>query len=117
MMIANTVTVLIGLFLAFAAIFSAPPGEMNNPQLAVAAALVFSCAFFARRTDKMRWQSSTSFFLAGVLGLLAASRAYFGESLVSPFWIILLSGIALAIAALWAMLYRAEQEPAGIALL
>ena len=112
-MIANALTVLIGFFLAFSAIFSSPPGAMDNTQLAIAAALAFICAFFTRRSDKMRWQSPTSLFLAVVLGLLAASRAYFAAETVSPFWIILLAGIVLALAALWSILYRPGAEEAS----
>jgi hypothetical protein len=61
----------------------------------------------------MGWQSKTSLTLAVLLGLLAASRAYFADTLVSPFWIILLAGIAVAIAALWSILYRPDSAPAA----
>jgi hypothetical protein len=108
-MIANAVTVAIGLWLAYSAIFSTPAGEMNNIKLVIAAAVIVVCALFARRSDRMNWQSSTSIALGLLLGLLAAARAYFDESPLPPFWIILLAGITIAIAALWSILYRRDQ--------
>lgn len=113
-MIANALIVVIGLWLASRAIFSTPAGEMNNIQLAIAAAVIVACAFFARRSDHMRWQSTTSITLGVLLGLLAGGRAYFAESPVAPFWIILLAGIAIAISALWSILYRRDQAAESI---
>ncbi len=107
-MIANAITVLIGLWLAYSAIFSTPSGEMNNIQLAIAAAAIFVCAIFARRSDSMGWQSKTNLALGMVLGLLAALRAFYGEAPVPPFWVILLSGITVATTALWSILYRPD---------
>lgn len=108
-MIANAITIVIGLWLAYCAIFSTAPGEMNNIQLAVAAAVVVVCAFFARRSDAMRWQGTTNIAVGLVLGLLAAERAYLGETPLAPFWILLLGGIAVAIMALWSILYRPDR--------
>ena len=59
-MIANGASVLIGLWLAYGAIFSAPPGNVNNIQLAIAAILIMGCAIAARYAGKMIWQSSKS---------------------------------------------------------
>lgn len=105
-MIANAAIILIGLWLAYGAIFLTPAGQMNNSLLAASAAIIVVCAYFARRTDAMAWQSKATVALGLVLGLLAATRAYYGESPLSAFWIILLSGIAVAIMALWSILYR-----------
>lgn len=114
-MIANAVTVIVGVWLAFRAIFSTPPGEMNNIELAIAAGIVIVCAIVSRRSDAMAWQSKTNVALGVVLGLLAALRVYSGETPVSPFWIILLGGIAVAITALWSILYRPGSEASSAA--
>jgi len=105
-MIANSVTVLVGLFLAYGAIFSTPPGNVNNIQLAIAAVVVIGCAIVGRLTNKKSWQSSTNLALGAILPLLAAARAYFDQALVPSFWVMLLGGIAVAIMALWSILYR-----------
>jgi hypothetical protein len=71
-MIPNAITILIGLWLAYCAIFSTPPGEMNNIQLAIAAIVIVVCAVMARLNDKMSWPGTTNVALGLVLGLLAA---------------------------------------------
>lgn len=107
-MIANGASVLIGLWLAYGAIFSAPPGNVNNIQLAIAAILIMGCAIAARYAGKMIWQSSTNLALGAVLALLAAARATFDQAAIPSFWVILLGGIAVAISALWSILYRED---------
>lgn len=113
-MIANALAVAIGLWLTYSAIFSKPAGEMNNIELAIAAAVIVVCAFISRRSDRMNWQSTTNIALGLLLGLLAAGRAYFTETPLSPFWTILLTGIAVAILALWSILYRRDQAAGSI---
>ena len=107
-MIPNTVTVVIGIWLAYSAIFSNPAGEMNNIQLAIAAIVIVACGVMARVSDKMSWPGTTNIALGLVLGLLAAVRAYSAQTPMAPFWIILLCGIAVAITALWSILYRPD---------
>jgi hypothetical protein len=105
-MIAHSVTALVGLFLAYCAIFSTPPGNLNNIQLVIASVLVIGCAIVGRLTNKKSWQSSTNLALGAILALLAAARAYFDQASVPSFWVILLGGIAVAIMALWSILDR-----------
>ena len=107
-MIGNLLNILIGLWLAYSTIFASPAGDMNNVSLAVAAVAVVLCAVWARRTDRMRWQSGTNIVLAAVLSVVAVVRWVIGVAPLVCFWIILLSGIAVAIAAMWSMLYRPE---------
>jgi len=107
-MIPNAVTVVIGLWLAYSAIFSTPAGEMNNLQLAIAAAVIVVCGVIARLSDKMSWPGTTNIVLGLVLGLLAGVRAYSAQTPMAPFWTILLCGIAVAIAAFWSILYRPD---------
>jgi len=105
-MIANGLTVLIGLGLAYGAIFSTPSGNLNNILLAIASALIIGCAIVGRLINRVSWQSSTNLVLGAILALLAAARATFEPTSVPSFWVILLAGIAVAIMALWAILYR-----------
>src|SRR5262252_7347199 len=98
-MIGNLLNILAGLWLAYRAIFANPAGNMNNAALAVAAVAVVVFAVWARQTDHMRWQSGTNIVLAAMLIVVAP---------LVCFWIILLAGIAVAIAAMWSILYRPE---------
>ena len=107
-MIGNLLNILIGLWLAYSTIFASPAGDMNNVSLAVDAVAVVLCAVWARRTDRMRWQSGTNIVLAAVLFVVAVVRWVIGVAPLVCFWIILLVGIAVAIAAMWSMLYRPE---------
>ncbi len=107
-MIPNAISVVIGLWLAYSAIFSTPAGEMNNLQLAIAAVVIVVCAVMARLGNTMRWPGTTNIALGLILGLLAGVRAYAVQSPMAPFWIILLCGIAVAITALWSILYRPD---------
>ena len=50
-MVANFATILIGLWLAYRAIFSLPPGEVNHTELVVAGVALILLALWARRTD------------------------------------------------------------------
>ena len=72
----------------------------------VVAVIVF--AVWARQTDFLGWQSATNIVLGVVLVLVAATRWAIGVAPLVSFWIILLVGIAVAIAAMWSMLYRPE---------
>jgi hypothetical protein len=105
-MIGNLLNILAGLWLAYSAIFANPAGNMNNTSLAVVAVAVIAFAVWARQTDRMRWQSGTNIALAAVLFVVAVVRWVIGVAPLVCFWIILLTGIAVAIAAMWSMLYR-----------
>jgi hypothetical protein len=58
-MIGNLINVLLGLWLAYCAIFANPPGDTNIAALAASAVAVIACAAWARRTDPMAWPSGT----------------------------------------------------------
>jgi hypothetical protein len=107
-MIGNLLNILVGLWLAYSAIFANPAGDMNNASLAVAAVAVVVFAVWARQTDRMRWQSGTNIVLAAVLFVVAVVRWVISVAPLVSFWIILLVGIAVAIAAMWSMLYRPD---------
>ena len=107
-MIGNLLNVLVGLWLAYSAIFANPAGAMNNAALAAAAIAVVVFAVWARQSDYLGWQSGTNIVLAGVLLAATVVRWLIGMAPLVCFWIILLVGIAVAIAALWSMLCRPE---------
>ena len=107
-MIANFVTILVGLWLVYRAIFSIPAGELSQTEMIVDGVAVILLALWARRTDFMGWQSGTSIVLGLIiLALVAVPRAVGVEPLVS-FWMILLIGITVAIVAMWSILYRPD---------
>ena len=100
-MIGNLLNVLVGVWLVYSAIFATPAGNMNN-----VAVIVF--AVWARQNDPMGWQSGTNLVLGTVLLLVAAVRWAVELAPLVCFWMILLVGIAVAILAMWSMLYRPE---------
>jgi len=119
-MIANAATVLIALWLVYRAIFSVPAGDMSQVELTAAGIAVILLALWARRTDFMRWNSWTDIVLAVLLLLLAAAHRLVGVDPLVSFWMLLLIGIAVAISAMWSILYRPnsavesrQQEGAG----
>jgi len=105
-MIGNLFNILIGLWLAYSAIFANPAGAMNNVALAAAAIAVIVFAVWARQTDPLGWQSGTNIVLAVVLLVVAVLRWLIGVAPLVSFWVVLLAGIAIAIAAMWSVLYR-----------
>jgi hypothetical protein len=105
-MSANAAIVMIGLWLCYRAIFSIPAGEMGDAEIAAAGMATIALAAWARRSDAMLWPSATNIALGGVVMLLAAVGRVARFDPLAAFWIILLAGIALAIVALWSILYR-----------
>ena len=106
-MIGNLLNILVGLWLAYSAIFANPAGALNNAALAAAAIAVIVLAVWARQTDRMRWPSATNIVLGVVLLVVALVRWVIGVAPLVSFWILLV-GIAVAIAAMWSILYRPE---------
>jgi len=111
-MIANFATILIGLWLAYRAIFSISAGNMNQVELVAVGVGVILLALWARRTDSMTWQSGTTIALGVFILILAAADWAVGVDPLISFWIILLSGITSAIVAMWSILYRPEMVQA-----
>jgi len=77
-MVGNLLNILVGLWLAYSAIFANPAGAMNNAALAAAAVAVVFFAVWARQTDALGWQSGTNTVLAAVLLVLAVLRWVIG---------------------------------------
>jgi hypothetical protein len=113
-MIANFTTILIGLWLAYRAIFSIPAGDISQIELVAAGVALIVPAVWARRTDFMTWHSGTNIVLAAIMLVLAAAHQAVGVDPLVSFWMILLIGIAVAITAMWSVLYRPDiVQPAG----
>jgi len=111
-MIANFATILIGLWLVYRAIYSVPAGGMSQTELTAAGVAVILLALWARRTDFMSWHSGTNIVLAAIILLLAAAQRVFGVDPLISFWMVLLIGIAVAVTAMWSMLYRPKNVQA-----
>ena len=107
-MVANLLNILVGLWLAYSAIFANPAGAINNVALAGAAVAVGVLAVWARQTDFLRWQSGTIIVLAAELFVVAVLRWIISVAPLVAFWIVLLAGIAVAIVAMWSILYRPD---------
>ena len=107
-MIANFVTILVGLWLAYRAIFSIPAGELSQTEMIVAGVAVILLALWARRSDFMRWYSAISIVLGLIILVLAALHRIVGIEPLVSFWMILLIGITVAIVAMWSILYRPD---------
>jgi len=105
-MIANLANILIGLWLVYRAIFSIPAGDMSQIELIAGGVAVILLALWARRTDFMSWNSWTNIILAALILLLAVVHRAVGVDPLISFWMILLIGITVAIAAMWSILYR-----------
>ena len=107
-MIGNFLNILVGLWLAYIAIFANPTGAMNNVALAASTIAIIIFAVWARQSDSLSWQSGTNIVLAAMLLTVAVVRWAIGVAPLVCFWIILLVGISVAIVAMWSLLYRPQ---------
>lgn len=105
-MIANAATIVIGLWLVYRAVFAIPAGNVGPVELAAAGAAVVLLALWARRTDAMNWHSVSNSLLGLLVILLGLAR--WAASVAPPvvFWMVLLISNAVAIIAMWSLLYR-----------
>jgi|SRR6516162_2156637 len=107
-MIANLAMILTGLWLAYHAIFSTPAGDTGLIGPTAAGVAVILLAAWARRTDVMGWPSGTNMALGLIILALTAAQRTVGVDSLATFWLLLLGGITVAIAALWSILYRPD---------
>ena len=114
-MIGCLLNALVGLWLAYSAIFAAPAGNMSNTRLAIAGAAVIALAAWVRQNEAGNWQSATNLALGSALILEAAARWAIEVPPLVSFWMTLLLGIAVAILALWSVLYRPDTPAAPAA--
>jgi hypothetical protein len=111
-MIPNLLNTLLGLWLAYVAIFPASISA-RFPWLLAAAALTAALAFWARRSDHSVWQSTATIIAAVALALLLTVSWLWAASPILMFWGVLWAGLVSATFSLWAALYRPATSGAG----
>ena len=113
-MIPNALTVLIGLWLAYSAVFSPQTEGVADATLGIGGAAIAIFAIAARWLGTMLWQSTLNIVLGGALTLYATARWQIGPAGFETFWTALLGGIVASIGSLWSILYRPmETRPAA----
>lgn len=105
-MIADLLNTLVGLWLAYAAIFPQAVGTGGNRAVLVGAVLTIMLALWARRSDFSPWQSSTAIAAGALLAILMIVDQIVHVPDVLAFWSILWAGLVSATVSLWAALYR-----------
>jgi hypothetical protein len=112
-MIPNLLNTLLGLWLAYVAIFPASIGEQRYRWLLAAAAVTAALAFWARRSDFSTWQSTATIISALALAVLLTVSWLWAASPDLMFWGVLWAGLISATFSLWAALYRPTTDGAG----
>lgn len=107
-MMANLLNTLLGLWLAYIAIFPATIGAHYHRWLFGAAIITAALAFLARKGDYAPWQSTLTIMAAGVLVVIAGADRFLVSSPVLLFWGVLWVGLVSATMSLWAALYHPE---------
>lgn len=105
-MIPDLLNTLLGLWLAYAAIFPQSAGTGGNRLVFVGALLTIALALWARRSDFSRWQSSATIAAGTILALITMADLLTHVSAVLMFWTVLWAGLVSATMSLWAALYR-----------
>jgi hypothetical protein len=111
-MIANLLNTLVGLWLAYMAIFPEATGADRDTLVLIAAAGTIVLALWARRSDASAWHSSTTMTTGMLLAFLDIAHQLMHVSDVLMFWGILWAGLVSSTVSLWAGLYRPPQEVA-----
>jgi hypothetical protein len=107
-MTANLLNTLLGLWLAYVAIFPATIGAHYHRWLVGAAIITAVLAFWAQKGDYARWQSNMTMVAAAVLVVIAGADRFLVSSPVLLFWGVLWVGLVSATMSLWAALYQPE---------
>jgi hypothetical protein len=112
-MIPNLLNTLLGLWLAYVAIFPLSIGGQPYRWLLAAAVLTAVLAIWARRSDHSIWQSTATIIAALALALLVAVGWLWVSSPELTFWGVLWTGLISATFSLWAALYRPTTNGVG----
>jgi hypothetical protein len=107
-MTANLLNTLLGLWLAYVAIFPATIGAHYHRWLFGAAIITAALALWARKGDYARWQSTMTIIAAGTLVVIVGADRLLVSSAVLLFWGVLWVGLVSATVSLWAALYHPE---------
>ncbi len=105
-MIANLLNTLVGLGLAYAAIFPSTLTASRDRFGLIAAVVLIILALWARRSDLSTWQSTTTITAGILLAMLIIANQLIQVSDVLMFWGVLWAGLISATVSLWAALYR-----------
>jgi uncharacterized membrane protein len=103
-MYANSLNVVLGIALVYAAILRPSLIAARPELLFVAAGGILVLAWLARRTDHHPWQNNVNMLL-GVL-LAATAALQLSHFPLAAFWMQFSVGTAVAVLAFWAALYR-----------
>jgi hypothetical protein len=113
-MIANIANTVVGIGLVYMAVLQ--PSSVETARGAwlsfVAGAVIIVLAFVSRRSDAGRWFSATNALAGVALLALGGSQALSAAPPLLSFWGVFWVGCIVAVVALWAALYR-SQEQAG----
>jgi hypothetical protein len=109
-MLADLLNTLVGLCLAYAAIFPTALGTSRDRFVLTGAILTIVLALWARRSDASTWQSTTAVATGVLLAILAIAHQVTQVSDVLIFWGVLWAGLVSATVSLWAALYRPAQS-------
>jgi hypothetical protein len=112
-MIPNLLNTLLGLWLAYIAIFPGGIAEHAHRWLFAAAILTGALALWARRSDYAPWQSTVTIIAAAALLVIVAADRFLISSSVLMFWGVLWVGLVSATLSLWAALYHPEPASAA----
>ncbi len=112
-MIPNLLNTLLGLWLAYVAIFPAAIGAHYHRWLVGAAILSAIFALWARRSDYAPWQSTMTVIAAVVLVVILAADRLLVASSVLLFWGVLWVGLVSATLSLWAAIYHPSADAAA----
>lgn len=105
-MIPNLLNTLLGLWLAYVAIFPMTVGAHYHRWLFGAAILTIVLALWARRSDYAPWQSTITMVAAVTLAVILVADRFLISSAVLLFWGVLWVGLVSATLSLWAALYH-----------
>ena len=109
-MIADLLNTLIGLWLAYVAIFPHAAGMDRDRVALLAAIAMIGLALWARRSGATPWQSTIALTTGALLAALIIAHQLVHVSDVLMFWGVLWAGLVCAIVSLWAALYRRPQD-------
>jgi hypothetical protein len=108
-MIADLLNTLVGLWLAYVAIFPHAAGMDRDRVALLAAIAMIALALWARRSGAAPCQSMIALTGALLVALLIAHQLVHVSN-VLMFWGVLWAGLVCAIVSLWAALYRPPQD-------
>ena len=105
-MIPNVLNTLIGLWLAYIAIFPHAIGGGRGWLLEVGAAATVLLALWARPSNVLPWQATGTIVTGALLAALVVIGHVVPVSDVLMFWGVLWAGLTSATLSLWAALYK-----------